>query len=208
MKRVEFSLSSTWKLHFGRGQRAFSHHSAPQLVERQEWNTLRNEMMHFLNNFQYYITFEVLECTWDDLVQEIHQAKDLDELIRAHSKFTETLMKKLLLTSQDFGKIINKSLNLIQQFCQMHERLISGAGTSDNEDQSEAISFVRLSTQESTKVTNELITISSEYRNSMIELVRFISTQSTFHNENLQFLKTRLDFSDFYDQLTKNMKKT
>merc|ERR1719192_459490 len=54
-------------------------------------NLIASEMMFFVNQFQYYINFEILECSWAILEDKLHNSKDLDELIAAHSEFLQTL---------------------------------------------------------------------------------------------------------------------
>ena len=38
---------------------------------------LRNEMIHFVYNLQYYLMFEVLECSWQTLLEELDAASDV-----------------------------------------------------------------------------------------------------------------------------------
>lgn len=47
-------------------------------------HVLRNEMIHFINNLQYYMMFEVIESAWQDLEADMAKAEDLDQLIVAH----------------------------------------------------------------------------------------------------------------------------
>lgn len=193
MKRMEFLLSSTWKLHFGRGQRIRKKEREEMIVtDRQEWNLLRNEMMHFVTHFQYYLMFEVVECSWKELVENMNQAQDLDQLIRAHNKYIADLFKNSFLTSQDMLKIQSKALTLIQKFCQLQEKLALGS--------EETIQFKQLSLQETAKVISYLSTLSDEFAKVMLELLAFLNTQSS---ENLQSMKTRLDFSEYYEHQRK-----
>ena len=55
-------------------------------------------MGFFINQVQYYINFEILECSWAVLVEKIDSAKDLDELITAHLQFLDELANGCLLT--------------------------------------------------------------------------------------------------------------
>ena len=54
-------------------------------------------MGFFINQVQYYINFEILECSWAVLVERIEKAKDLDELINAHLDFLTQLANGCLL---------------------------------------------------------------------------------------------------------------
>ena len=52
------------------------------------------EMVHFVQQVQYYINFEVLECSWDELLNKVTQAEDLDCIIRAHEIFLDTVISR------------------------------------------------------------------------------------------------------------------
>ncbi|XP_063131531.1 gamma-tubulin complex component 3 isoform X1 [Rattus norvegicus] len=60
---------------------------------------LASEMVHFIHQMQYYITFEVLECSWDELWNRVQQAQDLDHIIAAHEAFLDTITSRCLLDS-------------------------------------------------------------------------------------------------------------
>ncbi|NXV15163.1 GCP3 protein, partial [Cepphus grylle] len=62
-------------------------------------HVLASEMVHFIHQMQYYITFEVLECSWDELWNKVQQAQDLDHIIAAHEVFLDTIIARCLLDS-------------------------------------------------------------------------------------------------------------
>lgn len=98
IKRVEFALSSTWRKCMT-GARGVLQTIEPGVVEA--WKSTRGvlaEMIHFVGQLQYYILFEVIESSWDELQKGI--AKEdctLDDIIRAHSKFLNSITRKGLL---------------------------------------------------------------------------------------------------------------
>lgn len=53
----------------------------------QQAHLLTSEMVHFIHQMQYYILFEVLECSWDVLIKQVQQAEALDDIISAHQNF-------------------------------------------------------------------------------------------------------------------------
>ena len=56
------------------------------------------EMIHFIGQLQYYILFEVIESSWDELQTAIHkEGCTLDDLIKAHSKYLNAITHKGLL---------------------------------------------------------------------------------------------------------------
>jgi gamma-tubulin complex component 3 len=58
---------------------------------------LTSEMVHFIHQMQYYILFEVLECSWDVLIKQVQQAEALDDIISAHQNFLLTVKAGALL---------------------------------------------------------------------------------------------------------------
>ena len=61
-------------------------------------NLIASEMMFFVNQFQYYINFEILECSWAALEEKLEISKDLDELLGAHLEFLKRLFDGCLLS--------------------------------------------------------------------------------------------------------------
>ncbi|GAO15319.1 uncharacterized protein UV8b_04858 [Ustilaginoidea virens] len=98
IKRVEFALLSTWRKCMT-GSRGVLQNS--DAVVEQTWKTTRGflaEMIHFVGQLQYYILFEVVESSWDELQKRI-QKEDctLDDLIRAHERYLDDITHKGLL---------------------------------------------------------------------------------------------------------------
>jgi len=61
-----------------------------------------SEMTHFVYQLQYYILFEVIECSWDELVTNIDKkCVDLDSLIEAHNNYLTNLTTKCFLDASN-----------------------------------------------------------------------------------------------------------
>ncbi|KAI9172390.1 Spindle pole body component alp6 [Paramyrothecium foliicola] len=98
IKRVEFALLSTWRKCMT-GARGVLQNSDPTV--NQTWKSTRGvlaEMIHFVGQLQYYILFEVVESSWDELQKRI-QKEDctLDDLIKAHTRYLNDITHKGLL---------------------------------------------------------------------------------------------------------------
>lgn len=98
IKRVEFALSYSWRRSMT-GARGVLQTNDPAVLEA--WKSTRGvlaEMIHFVGQLQYYILFEVIESSWDELQKGITKEDcTLDDLIRAHSKFLNSITRKGLL---------------------------------------------------------------------------------------------------------------
>lgn len=55
------------------------------------------EMIHFLHQTQYYFLFEVLECSWAEMLNRVNQAVSLDDIITAHSSFLKSVQNGIFL---------------------------------------------------------------------------------------------------------------
>ncbi|KAL8775079.1 MAG: hypothetical protein Q9209_000558 [Squamulea sp. 1 TL-2023] len=98
IKRVEFALGSTWRrcMTGARGVLATIDDS-----QSRDWKNARcciAEMIHFINQLQYYILFEVIEASWDQLQAVITKSgATLDDMIEAHTAYLKAITHKGLL---------------------------------------------------------------------------------------------------------------
>ena len=49
---------------------------------------------------QYYINFEVLECSWKELENAVNTAENLDHIIEAHKRFLGIVSERLMLNQE------------------------------------------------------------------------------------------------------------
>ena len=45
----------------------------------------------------YYTAFEVMECSWAELMKHLKNAENLDEVIDAHEEFLNSVIRRALL---------------------------------------------------------------------------------------------------------------
>ena len=97
VKRVEFALNSTWRRCMTGARGVLKN------VDEADWKRARcviAEMIHFICQLQYYILFEVIESSWDQLQAAISKPDcTLDDLIEAHTKYLNAITHKGLLGS-------------------------------------------------------------------------------------------------------------
>lgn len=98
VKRVEFALSTTWR-RLQTGARGVLGAVSDKLGA--DWKTARGgvaEMIHFVDQLQYYILFEVIEAGWEGLQKAIRKPDaTLDTLISAHTAYLRSITRKGLL---------------------------------------------------------------------------------------------------------------
>ncbi|KIW08601.1 hypothetical protein, variant [Verruconis gallopava] len=100
VKRVEYALNTTWRRCMTGSRTALR--NVEDLTGR-DWKTARcvvAEMVHFVSQLQYYILFEVIESSWNELDQAMHKPDStLDDFIQAHAKYLSSITRKGLLGS-------------------------------------------------------------------------------------------------------------
>lgn len=83
---------------------------------------LRHRMLHFLQNFVYYMTLEVIGPRSHELEEALTQAGDIDEVLALHERFLDTCLKECLLASQDLLKILTKLMTTCLLFADQMNR--------------------------------------------------------------------------------------
>lgn len=113
-KRMEYILSCLWK-----NLVVCSRVSAANMKQLrhilQFVNIIQSEMIHFVQQMQYYIRFEVLECCWAVLQKKIEAAEDIDQLIEAQRQFFKEVTVRLM-----FGEQV-----LTTQLCAIYDTIIN-----------------------------------------------------------------------------------
>ncbi|KAE8352592.1 Spc98 family-domain-containing protein [Aspergillus coremiiformis] len=124
VKRVEFALGSTWRrcMTGARGVlRSVDDKVGP------DWKRARcaiAEMIHFVCQLQYYILFEVIEASWDQLQASISKPGcTLDDLIEAHTKYLNSITHKGLLGSASSSKSSSNKHQEESFLTQLHQIL-------------------------------------------------------------------------------------
>ena len=122
VKRVEFALGSTWRRCMTGARGVLASVDARM---SKDWKTARcciAEMVHFVNQLQYYILFEVIEASWDRLQTEMHKPDcTLDDLIEAHTKYLKAITHKGLLASTRHNSVTGHREDIFT--AQLHELL-------------------------------------------------------------------------------------
>ncbi|KAH7130167.1 spindle pole body component alp6 [Dendryphion nanum] len=101
VKRVEFALGSTWRRCMTGARGVLGTVSDRVGLDWKKARCAVAEMIHFINQLQYYILFEVIESSWTELQDALNKPEStLDDLIQAHAKYLTSITRKGLLGSQ------------------------------------------------------------------------------------------------------------
>ncbi|XP_019959482.1 gamma-tubulin complex component 3 [Paralichthys olivaceus] len=216
-KRMEYTLTDIWK---GQMCNAKLLKTMPELSGvLHQCHILASEMVHFIHQMQYYITFEVLECSWDELWNKVQQAQDLDHIIAAHEVFLDTIISRCLLD--------NNSRSLLNQLRSIFDQIIEFQSSQDSlyrsaleeltlrlqyeerkkqrEEEGQWGVTAELEAEEKRRIQEFQETISKMrsqfrilthcYQSSVQQFLVLLMTSS---DESLRFLSFRLDFNEHY----------
>nr|XP_045001326.1 gamma-tubulin complex component 3 isoform X2 [Jaculus jaculus] len=180
---------------------------------------LASEMVHFIHQMQYYVTFEVLECSWDELWNRVQQAQDLDHIIAAHEAFLDAITSRCLLDSASrvllnqlravFDQIIElqnvqdaiyrAALEELQRRLQFEERKkqreVEGQWGVTQVEEEEENRRVREFQDSIPKMCSQLRILTHFYQGVVQQFLVLLTTSS---DESLRFLSFRLDFNEHY----------
>ncbi|KAI9592455.1 Spc98 family-domain-containing protein [Syncephalis fuscata] len=219
LKRVEHTLSKAWR------RQMTSVHQLRQAAELERGlrycNIQCSEMVHFIYQLQYYILFEVLECSWEELQKFIKEkADDLDLLIQAHDRYLSNITNKALLTvssTQNLMQDLQYIFDLVLQSCQIQDRIYEEAWSAvmrrkavrqtageratrgqwgiQPEDETDDSAIVTFITTTLPPLRIELDEIMSEYKTKTIKLIGILAIHPDMNFKSLAF---RLDFNEYY----------
>jgi len=191
LKRVEHTLSVTWKRHSIRNCKLNEIQN-----ELHKSNLILSEMIHFIYQLQYYFLFEVLECSWDVLNKYMDKhTGNLDQLIKEHNRYLANIIQKgLLAPSEKLIPTLNKLFDCSLIYAKNQNELYNFAESQYSKNKKKA----RLSYQQ--RIEAKFGLGESDYVNDsiMYDTQKFFDiknnlyqTAAVFH-ENFSFLITRL----------------
>ncbi|XP_074658179.1 gamma-tubulin complex component 3 homolog [Tubulanus polymorphus] len=219
-KRMEYILAGVWT-----GQMSNSRflrllpEMAPVL---HQCHMITSEMVHFIQQVQYYINFEVLECSWDELLKNVNEAEDLDYIIAAHQVFLDTIINRSLLDekSRTILTQLRAIFDLIIQFQQIQDEMyLSGQNELDAREHYQHT--MKINTEQGQwGVTEDEEQIEQQRRLDFIQAVvystrarlrvlgqtyqdmvqQFLLMLNRHNDVSLRFLSFRQDFNEYYKQ--------
>ncbi|XP_078284741.1 gamma-tubulin complex component 2 [Rhinoraja longicauda] len=84
--------------------------------------TLRQRMLNFVQNIQYYMMFEVMEPNWHIMENNLKSASNIDEVLSYHTSFLDNCMKDCMLTNTVLLKIFSKLMSVCVMFTNCMQR--------------------------------------------------------------------------------------
>lgn len=110
-KHVERQLCNVWIS--SKTAKQYSLHSSKWFAGAF---TLRQRMLNFVQNIQYYMMFEVMEPTWHVLEKNLKLASNIDDVLSHHTSFLDNCLKDCMLTNPELLKIFSKMMSVCVMF--------------------------------------------------------------------------------------------
>ena len=213
LKRVEYTLTAVWRKHCTTAR------LIPKLHKDATMHAaylLRNEMVHFVYNLQYYLMFEVIECAYNALDQKLSDASDLEDMLSAHTTFLADIERKAMLRREDEGIFLAlKALfDSILQFARSqdvlymslleqkaahkaHAATVGASAAQGKWGATGAVSAAELgAVAVEPRLAEQLAAAADDYRS---KFTTFFSLMRRHASYDLALFVFRLDFNEYYE---------
>lgn len=114
-KHVERRLCDAWLNHQTTKELSLRSHLGPSFC-------LRQRMLHFQQNFVYYMMFEVISPRWHAFQKQLATVETVDDILLFHGEFLDMCLKECLLTDPDLLRVLTKLMMVCMTFADTVER--------------------------------------------------------------------------------------
>ncbi|KAI6656503.1 Gamma-tubulin complex component 2 [Oopsacas minuta] len=111
-KHVETSLNEAWI----RQKNMKQYQLIGQVPAYTKALVLRQQMISYVQNFQFYMMYEVIQLNWKHFQQKYDRASTVDDVMQAHMDFLEKCVNDFLMHHHDIIRTVWKILALCVQF--------------------------------------------------------------------------------------------
>ncbi|EEY58484.1 gamma-tubulin complex component, putative [Phytophthora infestans T30-4] len=108
-KHVERQLCDAWMNHQATKELSLRAALGPSFC-------LRQRMLHFQQNFVYYMMFEVISPRWHDFQQQLASAGTVDDILEFQGEFLDICLKECLLTDPDLLRVLTRLMMVCMAF--------------------------------------------------------------------------------------------
>ncbi|XP_019730012.1 gamma-tubulin complex component 2 isoform X2 [Hippocampus comes] len=175
---------------------------------------LRQRMLNFVQNIQYYMMFEVMEPTWHLMENNLKTASNIDDVLWHHTSFLDNCMKDCMLTNPELLRIFSKLMSVcvmfagrMQRFTQTLrlERLPSDAGCHERK-KSQAAKSEETDAASGAGFEASIVNFDNSFSVLLLDLLDKLSIFSSNNCEHSMIsIIYRLDFNGFYTERLEKM---
>lgn len=182
-------------------------------------------MIHFIQQIQYYILFEVIECSWASMLERIEKARALDDILEAHDEFLKdahdgaffNLNASIFSTMDSAFNACLKLEKWQEHFYDLCMKELSARKAEEEMIKTSGVKGIygltadtRLERDQERKVFEEqlpklhcdLKVIGKDFESHARTVLLALASSN---DHNLQLFGTRLDFNEFYKKRDQNL---
>ncbi|KAI7867946.1 Spc98 family-domain-containing protein [Spinellus fusiger] len=198
LKRVEYTLSSSWR-QWGIASRNYGRRTEISQDLHEAQLTI-SRMVHFIYQLQHYYLFEVLECSWENLSSFIeNKSIDLDSIIEAHSSYLGEILDKGFLSDAKIEKLaapLNIIFDIVLGYESSLDRLYLFISSKSVQGELMAPQGLpQSSKQVLQEVRGQCAKAEGDFKKNVLE---FLVMLGSYHDEDLRSLSTRLNYNNYY----------
>ncbi|XP_057317649.1 gamma-tubulin complex component 2-like [Hydractinia symbiolongicarpus] len=196
-KHVERLLCHLW---------ASNKEAKKHMLHKRPWYSiafaLRQRMIHFVQNFEYYMMFEVIEPCWHVLEDNLRSVSNIDGLLEFHNDFLDRCLKDCMLTSPELLKIVSKLMAVCVTFSNCILRYNMSTEVSQNSKSAAKVTVRQYDKMMSAEEIEKTISnFDTNFSRLLIELLDKLSVMSSTEKEQeMMNLVFRLDHNSYYSE--------
>ncbi|KAH8261728.1 hypothetical protein KR044_009719, partial [Drosophila immigrans] len=227
MKHMEFVLSTKiWKEQMGNAK-ALRSLSTEIDKATYKLHLFTAEIMHFVHQMQYYVHFEVIECSWVELQKRMQEATALDDILDAHSKFLHAIsigcfVKASSNKESHLEVVYDTIISLVNTQSQFYDNCFAELNArkqmqkiileSERSGQFGVTTVQKLERDQERKIFGQkIVTFCRTIDEASITYGKavcdFLLALNSSTDPNLQLFGTRLDFNEYYKKRDTNLSK-
>jgi len=197
-KHVERQLCNLWTIN----------KSAKQIGNQTSWFStaldLRQRMIHFVQNLEYYMMFEVIEPNWQILAENLREVSNIDGVLEHHNDFLDRCLKDCMLTNPELLKVVSKLMMVCVTFSNCIQRYDASTAVQRSSEESSGTSVVKQhfgEVMDSEDFKRTIVNFEMNFSKLLIELLDKLSLYSTTDCEHqMMNMVSRLDHNGFYSE--------
>ena len=196
-KHVERLLCHLW---------ASNKEAKKHMLHKRPWYSiafsLRQRMIHFVQNFEYYMMFEVIEPNWHQLEDNLHSVSNIDGVLEFHNDFLDRCLKDCMLTSPELLNIISKLMAVCVTFSNCMLRYNHSVKVNEVGKASAKVTIRHYDKMMSSEeIENTISNFDTNFSKLLIELLDKLSVMSSTEKEQqMMNLVFRLDHNSYYSE--------
>ncbi|XP_015792715.1 gamma-tubulin complex component 2 [Tetranychus urticae] len=205
-KWVERQLGITWK-----ENKISKRFALKTMKSYAEAFGLRQKMLNYVQNLEYYMMVEVIEPNFHTFLQKVNsKVTSVDDMINEHTIFMEGCLQDCMLTQKVALQLMVKLLNLCMDFASFmhtnHQLSAQFELQGASEQIRKAYEFKPIKEDEQSEVLpsfeQRINQLHTEFNDNLQQLLNeIISQQNDHYTGKMLHILSRLDFNEYYGKM-------